>query len=352
MNVGLLTGGRWHDKAYKFLIKKNYKVTLFDDKKKCYISQKYSVNPIPLKKANEKRFESLFFWSPTNDIGSALADFLNKNKNFTRSNIFIKGKFDKKKFIKNEKLSQKKTYFLKARNGSGSRNIKIWNNKKFDKNKFYLEEFYRGLELSIEVISRKSVHKIIAISLRVLVKKKSAAAIILFPEFIKKKLTIQIKKKFNDLKIKNGVSHVECILTNNKKLKFIDINLRCGGYGVSEYLIKHTTGIDLYEVDFNLLKNNNFKPLKKKNSYGFLLFESTINKHFKHKLSKYKKKYNYIKMKNEDKKIQSDEIDLFLTAILYGSFNKKIFFYNFLRQVFKKNTLEKINYAYKTIISL
>ena len=183
------------------------------------------------------------------------------------------------------------------------------------------------------------MHKIIAISLRVLVKKKSAAAIILFPEFIKK-INYTNQKKFNDLKIKNGVSHVECILTNNKKLKFIDINLRCGCYGVSEYLIKHTTGIDLYEVDFNLLKNNNFKPLKKKNSYGFLLFESTINKNFKNKLSKYKKKYNYIKMKNEDKKIQSDEIDLFRTAILYGSFNKKIFFIIFYVKC-SKNTLEK-----------
>lgn len=352
MNVGLLTGGLWHEKAYKFLIKKKYKVTLFDDKKDCYISEKYNINPIPLKKAKEKCFESLFFWSPTNDIGSALADFLNKKNNFIRSGIFIKGKFDKKKFIKNEKLSQKKIYFLKPRNGSGSRDIKIWNKKKFDKNKFYLEEFYRGLELSIEVISYMSLHKIIGISLRVLVKEKSAAAIILFPEFIKKKLTTQIKKKFDDLKILNGVSHVECILTNNNKLKFIDINLRCGGYGVSEYLIKHATGINLYEIDFNLLNNNNFKPLKKKNRYGFLLFESAVNKHFKHKISKYKKKYNYIKIKNDNKKIQRNEIDSSRTAILYGAFNEKKIFFNFLRKVFIKNTFEKINFAYKTITSL
>ena len=81
MNVGLLTGGRWHDKAYKFLIKKNYKVTLFDDKKKCYISQKYSVNPIPLKKANIKSGRV-----DINVLKSKLQE--SENKEF-RKNIFI-----------------------------------------------------------------------------------------------------------------------------------------------------------------------------------------------------------------------------------------------------------------------
>lgn len=353
MKIGLLTAGRWHLEPYLFLKKKKFDIVIFDDDKRCFLAKKFGLNSFNLKSASSKKFKDLFFWSPVSDVGSALADQLN-NKNFNkRSLIFKNGIFDKTKFLKEIKIDKKKEYFIKPKSGSGSKSISIWKGLKFDKTKFYLEEIYKGIELSIEVLSRNSNHTILAGSVRILVKKKSAAAIILFPEILKKKMIVdQVLKKLKIINVKNGISHIECILTPNGKIEFFDINLRCGGFGISDYLVSKSLKLNLYKIDFEILTNK-FKQklrydLKK---YGFLFYFSDQNYHFNKEINVFKKKYSYMKFKNV-KNSMNKEIDGSRTALMYGHFNSKTKLFYFLKKSLKSKTYKKLTDTYKLINSL
>ena len=110
MIFALVTGGVSHECAYVFLKKKG-KVILFDDDKNNYLSKKYKIKSIKLKEISKFKQKNIFFWSPCNDIGSAICDYKNLTKYNVRSKIFKNGKFDKLQLFKNEKkLKWQKIY--------------------------------------------------------------------------------------------------------------------------------------------------------------------------------------------------------------------------------------------------
>ena len=129
MTIGLVTGGRWHQQAFLLLKKFKTKVLLFDDNKNNYLTKKYKIECIRLNKIGSKKFKNIFYWSPCNDIGSALSDYYNLNTHHIRSKIsFENGQFDKSKTLDKKtfnKLNKKKKYLIKSKLGSGSRNIRI-----------------------------------------------------------------------------------------------------------------------------------------------------------------------------------------------------------------------------------
>ena len=97
--IGLVTCGRWHKEPY-YLLKKKFKVFVFDKNKNNFL--KKNIKNIIYKSTSKIKNYDFFFWSPVNDVGSALADrenFINKRKN-VRSLINLDGKYDKLKIKK------------------------------------------------------------------------------------------------------------------------------------------------------------------------------------------------------------------------------------------------------------
>lgn len=335
-NVALITGGIWHETPYLFLKKNKVNFVLFDDNKNCYLGKKYNLNPIETKKISNKKYNNFFFWSPTNDFGSALADLRNKKNFRLRIKKLYNGKFDKTKIFKNKikKISKNKKYLLKPKNGSGSRGISFWNYKKFDKQKYFIEEYIDGIELSIEVISFVGKHNILNISLRLLDDYKSAIAIIPILKLKnKKKVLNQITKKLNQVGIVNGISHLECKINKKDELFFFDINLRAGGFGVTDLMLNCMYKINLYEYDFKILINQvkflSLKLIEKK--IFFLVYNNYQNNHFKKKLNEIDSTFKYKKLKFNKKNFNDHENDANRTELLFGHCKdfyqlKKIFF--------------------------
>lgn len=350
MTIGLVTGGRWHQQAFLLLKKYKTKVLLFDDNKNNYLTKKYKIACIKLNKIGSKKFKNIFYWSPCNDIGSALSDYYNLNTRHIRSKIsFENGQFDKSKTLDKKtfsKINRKKKYLIKSKLGSGSRNIRIWNYKKFNEKKFFIQEFFQGIELSVEVCSFKGKHEIISVSPRILENYKSAIGIFSLGNYIELKKLIQnaVYRHFKKLRIVNGISHNEIILLKRKKIKFIDVNLRCGGAGVADFYIPKISKINPFLIDYLILfkKLNNFKL--KKQGFGFILYNSSASSHFKKNLLNFKKIGIYEKIKrNEKNNYKKDtEVDSNRTEILCAKFRNKTDLFKTLSDILRPETFDKL----------
>jgi hypothetical protein len=343
MIFALVTGGIFHESAYIFLKKKG-KVLLFDDKKNNYLSKKYKVKSLKLKEIPKFKGKNIFFWSPCNDIGSAICDYENFNKYNIRSKIFKNGKFDKLDIFKSEKkLQKKKRYIVKPRFGSGSRGIKFWDNKKINKDKYFIQKFYEGIEISIDVTSTNGKHKILALCPRLVHNYKSALGIFSFGEYpnLKKKVNKLIKIKYKKLKIINGISHIEIILTKNEGIKFIDINLRCGGADVTEHFLKKIINNNLFNKDFAILSKKPVSIKKQLQNTGFILYNSANSIHFKNNLAIFKKLGKYKKLKvskfNRNKEIDANRVEMLCAKFI----NKKHMLKN-LKNILHYKTYEQL----------
>lgn len=330
INVQLITGSEWHELAYLFLKKSKINTKLFDDNSSCYLAKKYNIKAYKISDLQKNQHKNIFCWSPTNDFGSAKADFENKKKdNFNiRNTKFINGIFDKSKINSNKKnnISKKKKYLLKPKKGSGSRDISIWNFKKFDRKNFYIEEFYKGYELSVETISCKKYHQILNVSLRVLNNYKSAITIISIKKLKnQKKIYNQIYRKLDELSIENGICHLECKVDKKSNLFFFDINIRAGGFGVTDFMLNSLYDKNLYELDFKILTGKMEKiNLKiKRDKIFFLIFKYEDDKLIKNDLSKINKKFIHKKIKNNKSNQHDDENDSLRTDLLFGFSNNK-----------------------------
>lgn len=323
--ICLITGGRWHYGAYKFLSNNNFNVIILDDNKNCYLKKKIKEVKID-KLKNIFKYKNLFFWSPCNDLGSHIADKLNHKKFSIRTENFMISN-NKKKIFKKLKISKllvkninkNKIYIKKPIFGSGSKGISIYKTKNFiNKNKYFLQELIFGNEISVEIYSFKGNHKIISLSLRILKSYKSALCIINLD--INAKLQNNIKKKINQyykkLKIINGISHLEIIIDKKGRIYPIDINFRMGGAGVSDFLIKETTLNDPFEIDFLTLRNNRQKKIIKRTNYGMIIYEYLNHHHLKSNLVNYNKKGYYEKLSNKNH-ITKSEIDKNRLSMLF-----------------------------------
>lgn len=342
MRIGLVTGGRWHNEPYLYLKQKGIKLTIFDDSPKCYLKRKYNISPLKLSKM--KIFKNIIFWSPCNDKGSALSDYYNKKNNLNvrirsnRKNLEI---FDKKIYANQENQTsyEKKKYLLKSRFGSGSKNINFWGGEKYNKKKFYLEKFFNGFELSVEMISIDGIHNIFAYSLRIIKKIKSAIALVSlknskkFNDYLLNTLT----KHLNKYKIINGVTHVELIIDKKKKIKIIDTNTRCPGAGLTDYYYKLLTRQNLFEIDYKIILKN-LKKIKKKfdNNHGLILYDDLNSSNFEHNLKKYSKKIQYFNLEFEKKKNKDKEVDSNRKGLAIIRFKNKNELLLFSKNLFKK----------------
>ena len=305
--IGLITGGMAHAAAYKFLKNNNYEIIVFDDDPNCYLKKKFK--SIKIEKINTlKRHKNLFFWSPCNDLGSSLADNYNFKKYKVRTNEYKisnnKREIYKKIMIRElfvGKINKNKQYIKKPIFGSASRKISLFKGN-INNDKYFLQQFIKGIEISLEIYSFNGIHKIIQTSLRVLKKYKSALCIISLDinRQFKKRIIKKIIDVYKKIQVFNGISHVEIIVDKNNNIYPIDINFRMGGAGVTEYLLNDTLAINCFKVDFNTLKNNkrfsNFKIRK----YGVLIFEYSKDHKLRDRLIRFKKYGVYRSLKKQN----------------------------------------------------
>tara|TARA_Y200000002_G_C22661295_1_gene655855 strand:+ start:87 stop:1187 length:1101 start_codon:yes stop_codon:yes gene_type:complete len=264
----LITGGFDHIDAYKFLKKNNIDVIVFDDDPNCYLKKKFKNIKIKPIKNNIKliKYLKIFCWSPCSDLGSSLADRINKKNSFPIRSINMNLKFDKlsqkKYLIKNKILTPKLAKFKKGKtiikhiHGSGSKNIYL---NFVDSKKYYCEELIEGIEISVDTITFDTNHQILMTSYRDLENYKSACSIIPVPFLMKNKnLNNAIISLLNSLNIIGGVCHLEFILKDNNFF-LIDANIRCGGFGVTSHLLKKIKGQNLFKLDLLSLFSKKIK---------------------------------------------------------------------------------------------
>ena len=138
--------------------------------------------------------------------------------------------------------------------------VKAALSESFEK-KALIEEYAEGEEYSVEGISYKGSHHILAMTL-----KYTTGA----PHFIEtghmepapvsdetyKKVTEVITHALDTLEIKNSASHSEIKIDKNGNIKIIEIGSRMGGDCIGSDLVKYSTGIDYLKAVIDVACGN------------------------------------------------------------------------------------------------
>jgi len=184
-----------------------------------------------------------------------------------------------------------------------------------------VEEFISGEEISVEVISWKGRHHILAYTDKVTTG---------FPHFVElehhqpsKYLNADIKSQIDklvisgldSLLIKNGASHVELIISSNHDIYVTEIGARMGGDFIGSDLVFLSTGYDylkgVINISFGIFNN----PLLKENQYSGVYFYSNCSSEVKNYILKGKStiiKSELNKLKNTEIKESSDRSGYFI----------------------------------------
>ncbi len=143
-----------------------------------------------------------------------------------------------------------------------------------------VEEYINGREISIESISWKGKHYILAYTDKItsgyphfvelehhqpsqLVKENNT-------EFIDE----VVKNGLDSLNIKNGASHTELIITNKKEVFITEIGARMGGDFIGSKLVELSTGYDFLEGIINIAFGTFSKPEKIFDKFSGIYFFS------------------------------------------------------------------------------
>lgn len=124
-----------------------------------------------------------------------------------------------------------------------------------------VEEFVLGSEYSIESVSIGGVHKVLAIT-----EKRTTGA----PHFVelehhqpaelsksnKAKIKKLVVQALSALKIENGASHTEVLLTGEDEVCCVEVGARMGGDFIGSHLVELSTGIDFLQLVIDIALNN------------------------------------------------------------------------------------------------
>ena len=143
-----------------------------------------------------------------------------------------------------------------------------------------IEEFIEGKEVSVETITYKSEHQIIAITDKVITKAPYFVEIehhqpSAFDEETINKISELSLAILDATKVTFGISHIELMVTKKGDVKAIEIGSRMGGDFIGSDLIKLSTGIDFVQVALDCaLGKLNFPLVKKENKFSGVYFLS------------------------------------------------------------------------------
>lgn len=190
-----------------------------------------------------------------------------KYRLYSESTVFVEGEFDF-------------PVIVKPVDRSGSRGItKVDNRADLDKavsfalndsisKRVIVEEFVVGNEYSIESVSVNGVHRVLALT-----EKRTTGA----PHFVelehhqpasltelcKEKIKKLVVKALSALKVENGASHTEVLITTKEEVFCVEVGARMGGDFIGSHLVELSTGIDYLKIviDIALKRKVNLRHL-------------------------------------------------------------------------------------------
>ena len=197
----------------------------------------------------------------------------------------------------------------------------------FDKN-VLVEEFAKGQEYSVESISWKGNHTVLAIT-----RKYTTGS----PNFVEtghlepaglsedlfKKICIVTKRALNSLGIEYGASHTEVKVDDKENIRIIEIGGRMGGDMIGSSLVEQTTGYDFVKavIDVSLgnepekyisknITNAGIKFIFNKNDYDLFnevksienikIIDCSFDDHFDDAVTDSSNRHGYFIMTSED----------------------------------------------------
>lgn len=187
----------------------------------------------------------------------------------------------------------KKPFIIKPLDRSGGRGVKIIENPEdFKKGikeikevtfseSFLIEEYFEGVQYSVEMISFRGKHYFLAITEEFytkgpyIIERQQLTPGRISTEKLKEVIDI-VKSSLDALEIRNGASHSEIRVNQKGEIRIIEIAGRMGGDFRSD-LVELTTGVDFIREIINVA--NNIPPkLHKENKQIAGLFRWVLNK--------------------------------------------------------------------------
>ena len=245
-----------------------------------------------------------------NLVANSLETSVNSTNKGRMREIFLKNNISSPKFTILKRLDLEKInhfnfpLILKPTDRSGSRGVNKASNVKELENAFQkaieesiekkviIEEYIEGNEISVETISYKGKHFILAITDKVTTGEPNFVELQHHqPTELNTEMQTVIKNEtiqaLNSLNIQFGASHSEFKIVNTGEVYVIEIGARMGGDFIGSHLVKHSTGYDFLEGVINVALNNFKEPEIKENNCSGVYFLSNETEallpHFKKK---------------------------------------------------------------------
>jgi biotin carboxylase len=144
--------------------------------------------------------------------------------------------------------------------------------------KAIVEEFIEGVEISVEAISWRGKHYILAFTDKVttgyphFVELEHHQPSVFENDVIFGRIKEIVTKGLNSLKIKNGASHSELIITSNDKIYLNEIGARMGGDFIGSDLVQLSTGYDFLKGVIELALGKFTLPILNNNYCSGIFF--------------------------------------------------------------------------------
>ena len=149
-----------------------------------------------------------------------------------------------------------------------------------------IEEYVTGREISVESISYEGKHYILQITDKVTT---GTPYFVELEHHQPSSLPIEIQEKvknivlnaLNALHIEYGASHSELKITEDNKIKMIEIGARMGGDFIGSHLVKLSTGYDFLEGVIKIAMGDFMEPSIKEHNYSGVFFLAEETKQIK-----------------------------------------------------------------------
>lgn len=143
--------------------------------------------------------------------------------------------------------------------------------------KAIVEEYIEGVEVSVETISYKGEHTILAITDKVTTGPPHFVELAhhqpsSLSNEIQEKIESETIKCLNALNINFGAGHSEFKITSTGEVYVIEVGARMGGDFIGSHLVELSTGYDFLEGVINIALGNYEKPILKNNNFSGVYF--------------------------------------------------------------------------------
>lgn len=269
--------------------KKTYETNLLDKKKILKIAKKLKINHV-ITNQNDFAIPVYGYLCSKLKLKGIPEKICNRFTNKKKCRLYLKKKVSCRTYIPNfylnykkiPKNNHKKNFIVKPINMQGSRYVEkvkynLLNNKinilKKKNINFIIEEYIEGIDYAVESVVNNGLIENLAIS-----KKQKFTNSFVDEKIISKNYTSnKFEKKLlkvnnliiNNLKLKNGLTHLEFRRKINNKIYLIEAACRGAGSGISNIIIPYLTNFNtdkfLYRMSLGLNQTiQNLNSLKRK----------------------------------------------------------------------------------------